>query len=150
MDVLSLLQQLEETPLIKELKEEVIKKINEGVKMTTHFDLEQYDTNAFKKSLDLEKVYELTKGRMSYQKAITTYTKTYTLVKSKLRKEKSLSLLKEIINDRKYDAVIEKMREKTYGIESGLTNRISSKGNIRLSESVNLQIVESEVIYLIM
>ena len=144
MDVLSLLQQLEETPLIKELKEEVIKKINEGVKMTTHFDLEQYDTNAFKKSLDLEKVYELTKGRMSYQKAITTYTKTYTLVKSKLRKEKSLSLLKEIINDRKYDAVIEKMREKTYGIESGLTNRISSKGNIRLSESVNLQIVESE------
>ena len=144
MDVLSLIQQMEETPIVKELKNDIIKKINSGIEFTRDFNLKKYDINTFKNSLNLEKIYELTKGNIKYGDAINIYTKAYALAKSRLRKERSLELLKEILNDNKYNSVIESMKTNTYGIENEIINRLSNKNSIKISESVNLLVSPQE------
>ena len=144
MDVLSLIQQMEETPIVKELKNDIIKKINSGIEFTRDFNLKKYDINTFKNSLNLEKIYELTKGNIKYGDAINIYTKAYALAKSRLRKERSLELLKEILNDNKYDSVIESMKTNTYSIENEIINRLSNKNSIKISESVNLLVSPQE------
>ena len=144
MDALSLIQQMEETPIVKELKNDIIKKINSGIEFTRDFNLKKYDINTFKNSLNLEKIYELTKGNIKYGDAINIYTKAYALAKSRLRKERSLELLKEILNNDKYDSVIESMKTNTYGIENEIINRISNKNSIKISESVNLLVSPQE------
>ena len=144
MDVLSLIQQMKETPIVKELKNDIIRKINSGIEFTHDFNLKKYDINTFKNSLNLEKIYELTKGNIKYGDAINIYTKAYALAKSRLRKERSLELLKEILNDNKYDSVIESMKTNTYGIENEIINRLSNKNSIKISESVNLLVSPQE------
>ena len=144
MDALSLIQQMEETPIVKELKNDIIKKINSGIEFTRDFNLKKYDINTFKNSLNLEKIYELTKGNIKYGDAINIYTKAYALAKSRLRKERSLELLKEILNNDKYDSVIESMKTNTYGIENEIINRLSNKNSIKISESVNLLVSPQE------
>ena len=144
MDVLSLIQQMEETPIVKELKNDIIRKINSGIEFTHDFNLKKYDINTFKNSLNLEKIYELTKGNIKYTDAINIYTKAYAFAKSRLRKERSLELLKEILNDNKYDSVIESMKTNTYGIENEIINRLSNKNSIKISESVNLLVSPQE------
>ena len=144
MDVLSLIQQMEETPIVKELKNDIIRKINSGIEFTHDFNLKKHDINTFKNSLNLEKIYELTKGNIKYTDAINIYTKAYALAKSRLRKERSLELLKEILNDNKYDSVFESMKTNTYGIENEIINRLSNKNSIKISESVNLLVSPQE------
>ena len=144
MDVLSLIQQMEETSIVKELKNDIIRKINSGIEFTHDFNLKKYDINTFKNSLNLEKIYELTKGNIKYGDAINIYTKAYALAKSRLRKERSLELLKEILNDNKYNSVIESMKTNTYGIENEIINRLSNKNSIKISESVNLLVSPQE------
>ena len=43
MDVLSLIQQMEETSIVKELKNDIIRKINSGIEFTHDFNLKKYD-----------------------------------------------------------------------------------------------------------
>ena len=144
MDIISLLQQVPETKEIAQLKRILIEKINNGKLNVPNFELEKYDVKRFENSLTLENIYNLTKGNIEYKSAKNIYLKSYILAKSRLRKEKSLDLLKSILNDNKYDDVIEYLRNNTYGIEAEIVNRKSNKDAIKLSESVSLTISNLE------
>ena len=144
MDIISLLQQVPETKEIAQLKRILIEKINNGKLNIPNFELEKYDVKRFENSLTLENIYNLTKGNIEYKSAKNIYLKSYILAKSRLRKEKSLDLLKSILNDNKYDDVIEYLRNNTYGIEAEIVNRKSNKDAIKLSESVSLTISNLE------
>ena len=144
IDVLSLLQQVEETKEIKEIKQLLIKKINNNEIKTKSFQLEKYNIENIKKSMTLYNIYNLTDGNISYGDAKNMYVKSYILAKSVLRKEKSLDLLKDILNDSKYDKIIDQMRKNTYGIESLITDRVSNFNSMGLSESVKLLVSKKE------
>ena len=144
MDIISLLQQVPETKEITQLKRILIEKINNDKLNVPNFELEKYDVKKFENSLTLENIYSLTKGNIEYKSAKNIYLKSYILAKSRLRKEKSLDLLKSILNDNKYDDVIEYLRNNTYGIEAEIVNRKSNKDAIKLSESVSLTISNLE------
>ena len=144
MDVISLLQQVKETPEILEIKKILLEKINNKEINTSSFNLSKFDVESFKEKLNIPTIYKLTGGNISYKEAKNIYTKAYILAKSRLRKKQSLDLLKNILNDTKYDNAIEYLNKNTYGIESEITNRISNEDSINLSESVNLLIREEE------
>ncbi len=145
VDILSLIQQVPESDEIIELKRVLLDKINNNSIEIKSFDLEKYDIEKFSDSLTLLNIYNLTKGNIDYKSSVNIYTKAYTLAKSRLRKEKSLDLLKNILNDDKYDEVIECLRNNTYCIESKITNKLSNNDSINLSESVNLLISNKEM-----
>ena len=144
IDIFSLIQQVDETNEINNLKRILLDKINNGEIQTISFELEKYDVEKFKENLTLANIYNLTKGNIEYGKAKNIYTKAYILAKSRLRKEKSLELLKKILNDNQYDNIIEYLKNNTYGVESEITNRMSNRNSINLSESVNLLISSNE------
>ena len=144
MDILSLLQQGQKTKELANLKRILIQKINAGNLPKTSFNLEKYDTKKFASKLTLENIFKLTGGNISYKEAKNIYLKSYILAKSRLRKEKSLDLLKSIVSDPKYDNIIEDLRKSTYGIEPEIVNRQSNRDAINLSESVNLLVSKNE------
>ncbi len=144
MDILSLLQQGQKTKELVDLKRILIQKINAGNLPKTSFNLEKYDTKRFASKLTLENIFNLTGGNISYKEAKNIYLKSYILAKSRLRKEKSLDLLKSIVKDPTYDNVIEDLRKSTYGIEPEIVNRQSNQDTINLSESVNLMVSKNE------
>ena len=144
MDILSLLQQGQKTKELADLKRILIQKINAGNLPKTSFNLEKYDTKRFASKLTLENIFKLTGGNISYKEAKNIYLKSYILAKSRLRKERSLDLLKSIVKDPTYDNVIEDLRKSTYGIEPEIVNRKSNRDTINLSESVNLLVSKNE------
>ena len=144
MDILSLLQQGQKTKELADLKRILIQKINAGNLPKTSFNLEKYDIKKFANNLTLENIFKLTGGNISYKEAKNIYLKSYILAKSRLRKEKSLDLLKSIVSDPKYDNIIEDLRKSTYGIEPEIVNRQSNRDAINLSESVNLLVSKNE------
>ena len=104
IDILSLVQQLPKSHQVEELKKELINKINNDSFETDNFDLEKYNINDFESDLTLQNIYNLTKGNITYEDARNIYTKAYTLAKSRLRKEKSIELLKRNIDNDKYSS----------------------------------------------
>ena len=144
MDILSLLQQGKKTKELADLKRILIQKINVGNLPKTSFNLEKYDIKKFANNLTLENIFKLTGGNISYKEANNIYLKSYILAKSRLRKERSLDLLKSIVKDPTYDNVIEDLRKSTYGIEPEIVNRQSNRDTISLSESVNLLVSKNE------
>ena len=144
MDILSLLQQGQKTKELADLKRILIQKINAGNLPKTSFNLEKYDTKKFASNLTLENIFKLTGGNISYKDAKNIYLKSYILAKSRLRKERSLDLLKSIVKEPTYDNVIEDLKKSTYGIEPEIVNRKSNRDTINLSESVNLMVSKNE------
>lgn len=138
MDILGLLQQVPETSEIKEIKSILLNKLNDNKLNEYNLLDKEYITDEFMNSLTMEKLYELSRGCVSYSSAINTFFKAYELAKSRLRKEKSLNLLEYILNDSKYKDTIDYLRDNTYGVEADIINRKSSKDSINISESVNL------------
>ena len=144
IDILSLVQQLPKTYQTEELKKELIDKINNNSLEINSFDLENYNINNFENNLTLQKIYDLTKGNITYEDARNIYTKAYTLAKSRLRKEKSIELLKRNIDNDKYSSLLEKLEKDTYAVEYGITDRVSNSNSINISEAVNLSISDKE------
>ena len=143
MDVLSIIQQAPENSEIKTLKTELISKLKEGNFKKNTNDSKLYNIDLFEKSFNVEEIYEITNGKVDY-KQVKNFYKKYVLAKSRLRKEISVNLLKDIMNDPKYNETIESLRNDSYGIESVLIDRLSDKKSIKLSESVNLLVSKDE------
>ena len=138
MDVLGLLQQLpKDTPYLGEIKQKVLHTSIIGKK----FNYANIHTETDHFSLD--KMYNLTNGKVSYGLASTMYQKAFYAAKSKLRTLNSIETLKQILNDSKYNETINYIKDNTYGIEPEITTRLSLD-KIQISESVSLDFNKKE------
>ena len=136
IDTLAILQQEQETPIIKELKQKVLQYSKEN-KTEERF---KYEDKNIKEENDytIENMFNLTNGRISYEEARKTYKKAFYLTKSKLRSENVAELLEKITNnDYKYKQIIEKIKQETYGIEPEIFSKKNTK-KFKVSESVSL------------
>ena len=136
VDALAILQQEQETPLIKELKQKVLQSIQEK----TNKEKFKYDDKNIEEKNDytIENMFNLTKGKVSYKEATKTYKKAFYLTKSKLRSENVAELLEKITNnDYKYKQIIERIRQETYGIEPEIFSKQNTK-KFKVSQSVSL------------
>ena len=144
LDIFGLLQQVPETDDIKEIKNILLNKLNNN-ELNIGYLSNDYNVDNLNDKLTIENLYKLGKGHISYSAAKEIYQKSYSLAKSKLRKDKSIDLLEYILNDSKYKKTLDGVREDTYGVEADIINRKSAKDSINISESVNLKIKEKEL-----
>ena len=144
LDIFGLLQQVPETDEIKEIKNILLNKLNNN-ELNVGYLSNDYNVDNLNDKLTIENLYKLGKGHISYSAAKEIYQKSYSLAKSKLRKDKSIDLLEYILNDSKYKKTLDGVREDTYGVEADIINRKSAKDSINISESVNLKIKEKEL-----
>ena len=144
LDIFGLLQQVPETDDIKEIKNILLNKLNNN-ELNVGYLSNDYNVDNLNDKLTIENLYKLGKGHISYSAAKEIYQKSYSLAKSKLRKDKSIDLLEYILNDSKYKKTLDGVREDTYGVEADIINRKSAKDSINISESVNLKIKEKEL-----
>ena len=144
LDIFGLLQQVPETADIKEIKNILLNKLNNN-ELNIGYLSNDYNVDNLNDKLTIENLYKLGKGHISYSAAKEIYQKSYSLAKSKLRKDKSIDLLEYILNDSKYKKTLEDLRKDTYGVEADIINRKSAKDSINISESVNLKIKEKEL-----
>ena len=144
LDIFGLLQQVPETDDIKEIKNILLNKLNNN-ELNIGYLSNDYNVDNLNDKLTIENLYKLGKGHISYSAAKEIYQKSYSLAKSKLRKDKSIDLLEYILNDSKYKKTFDDLRKDTYGVEADIINRKSAKDSINISESVNLKIKEKEL-----
>ena len=144
LDIFGLLQQVPETDDIKEIKNILLNKLNNN-ELNIGYLSNDYNVDNLNDKLTIENLYKLGKGHISYSDAKEIYQKSYSLAKSKLRKDKSIDLLEYILNDSKYKKTLDDLRRDTYGVEADIINRKSAKDSINISESVNLKIKEKEL-----
>ena len=144
LDIFGLLQQVPETDDIKEIKNILLNKLNNN-ELNIGYLSNDYNVDNLNDKLTIENLYKLGKGHISYSAAKEIYQKSYSLAKSKLRKDKSIDLLEYILNDSKYKKTLDDLRKDTYGVEADIINRKSAKDSINISESVNLKIKEKEL-----
>ena len=144
LDIFGLLQQVPETDDIKEIKNILLNKLNNN-ELNIGYLSNDYNVDNLNDKLTIENLYKLGKGHISYSAAKEIYLKSYSLAKSKLRKDKSIDLLEYILNNSKYKKTLDDLRKDTYGVEADIINRKSAKDSINISESVNLKIKEKEL-----
>ena len=144
LDIFGLLQQVPETDDIKEIKNILLNKLNNN-ELNVGYLSNDYNVDNLNDKLTIENLYKLGKGHISYRAAKEIYLKSYSLAKSKLRKDKSIDLLEYILNNSKYKKTLDDLRKDTYGVEADIINRKSAKDSINISESVNLKIKEKEL-----
>ena len=101
LDIFGLLQQVPETDDIKEIKNILLNKLNNN-ELNVGYLSNDYNVDNLNDKLTIENLYKLGKGHISYSAAKEIYQKSYSLAKSKLRKDKSIDLLEYILNDSKY------------------------------------------------
>lgn len=146
VDIFALLQQLpnEYNELVNELNKDILNLLlNSKLKNDNYIsDLARikYDDN-----LDIERVYELTKGAIPYSVVNSLSEKLYYLSKSRIRTINIAILLNEIIEKNpKYLPIIKKIMIDGFTIEPDIINRKTNKG-LQLSESVNIDLKNNEL-----
>lgn len=144
LDIFGLLQQVPETDEIKEIKSILLNKLNRN-ELNIGYLSHDYNKDTLNNKLTIDNLYKMCHGHISYKEAREVYEKAYSLAKSRFRKDKSIDLLEFILNDSKYEKVLDELRENTYGVEADIINRKSSKDSVNVSESVNLKIKEKEL-----
>ena len=140
IDVFGLLQQMpDDLEYIDELKSLILSKYStyQNNKQFSYKDLE------ISNELTIDKMFDITGGKVDYKTAINLYKKAFSLAKSKLRIRNSVELLKEIVDDSKYDEVLNYIEQNGYGIEPEITTR-ASEDLFKVSESVSINIKEEE------
>ena len=137
MDVLGLLQQVPNNiPFIDEIKKNVIKSISDLDTANFSYNNLHLDSN----DLSLEKIYEITQGRIDYKTAEYLYKTIFYLAKSKLRNDNNIVSLRKILgNNPKYNEFFNYIKDNTYGIEPEICTKLSNN-LITISESVSLDI----------
>ena len=146
VDIFSLLQQLpnEYRELADELNKEILNLlINNKLKMKdklTDFSKIKFDDN-----VDIQKVYEITNGNISYNSLMNLSKKLFNLSKSRIRAIDTTILLNQIIDHNpKYLPIIKKLLADGFVIEPDIINRKTNKG-FKLSESVNIDLKNDEL-----
>ena len=110
-------------------------------------DLSDDSQDDSEEEMSIEKMYELTGGSVSYERARLIVRATYYVSKSKRKVEEITSILKsgieelEISNEERerLEDLIETIKEKTYTIEPEIVQRKNNRGH-RISESVRFDV----------
>ena len=142
IDIFSLLQQIPSSPLLDELKLELLNNINN--QNINNYEYNNYHLNV-EDDYTIDKMFELTLGTIDYNSSINMYKKSFYLAKSKLRMKDTLNLLKTITNNNpKYNELYKLMESSTFGIEPEIISR-QSDNKINISESVSLDFNLKEI-----
>lgn len=142
IDIFSLLQQIPSSPLLDELKLELLNNINN--QNINNYEYNNYHLNV-EDDYTIDKMFELTLGTIDYNTSINMHKKSFYLAKSKLRMKDTLNLLKTIINNNpKYNELYKLMESSTFGIEPEIISRQNSN-KINISESVSLDFNLKEI-----
>ena len=122
-----------------ELKEEIINYVYNN-KETFVSNLDNFPFNP----LSIAELYKLTEGKVTYEKASSLYKKLFYFAKAKLRARETVKLIKNITNNNpKYANLYDLLARNTYGIETEIMSRMSTKVN-KISESVSFDIKQNE------
>ena len=137
MDIIGLLQQL---PDELEFKNEIIKQVIRNANSRSIGSFAYENVKLDNSDLTMEKVYDLTLGKINYSTVKYLYNSIFYLTKSRLRNTNNAKELRKLLNNNtKYNEIYEYIENKTYGIEPEICTR-ASKDLITISESVSLDI----------
>ena len=146
VDIFALIQQVEDgdKELITELKQEVIKYIEENSKIEIPQNSTLEKEYKLKDNISIEEMYELTEGKVEYGQANSIVKNMYYLAKGQANAKDLAEILRNITkNNPKYNNIIEQIANNGFRIEPEIIARKSNKG-VRLSESVNISLKSEE------
>lgn len=142
VDIFALIQQLDniDKSKIDELKEEVIKAVENGVNVP-----EIQSTDCIPKTdISIEEMYELTNGKVEYGKASEVTRDMFFLAKARQNAIKLAGILNSITgNNPNLQDIIKAIRDNGFRIEPEIISRQANKG-AKISESVNLNLSKED------
>ena len=137
MDIFASLEQLPEefSKETEKIKLELLNSLQAGTLNISAFEQNSYSLPL---SPSIERIYNLTQGKVSYDEAKKLYEDVFYLAKSKLRNKQVLDNLLSIYgNNSPYNSIFKYIEENTFGIEPKLINRQSGNG-IKITNNINL------------
>lgn len=144
MELFSLLQQAKTMGLEADKIDFIILMVIKYATNKLQLNNQYGDYNTFVKKYNNEEqkikvsdVYNLTAGRIPFFKAYKSLLFSKSVANSKLKTNDLCKLLKEIVDDKEYDTLIDKINEKCYAIIPDFVSRNMQTG-LRLSDSVCL------------
>ena len=133
MDIFSLLQQSNNKEA-REVENILIKKLYNH-ELDNLKEYKYYDYKLEENDLSIDKLYEISEGKVDYETIRNLYIKTFYYAKSKLRVYHGIKLLEQILGSN-YKELLEELKG-TYGIEPEITNKRSTKKE-KISDSVGI------------
>ncbi len=133
MDIFSLLQQSNNKEA-REVENILIKKLYNH-ELDNLKEYKYYDYKLEENDLSIDKLYEISEGKVDYETIRNLYIKTFYYAKSKLRVYHGIKLLEQILGSN-YKELLEELKG-TYGIEPEITNKRSIKKE-KISDSVGI------------
>ena len=146
MDMFALIQQIKDDniPNIDEIKNELVKYINNGMKFRMPEDSIFSREDKVKDNITIEEMYNLTNGRVEYGNANSIIKNVFYLAKSQARARELANILNQITgNNPQYAQIIQYIAENGFEIEPDAITRQTGKG-YKISESVNLDLKKNE------
>ena len=148
VDIFALLQQLDgqdKEEVVRDLKREVIKFVNEGKHIEISENSPLLKEYSVRDNISIEEMYELTDGKVEYGRAKSIVKNMFYLSKSQANAKELAKLLTQIVgDDSKYREIIQYISKNGFDIEPEIITRQSNKG-IKLSESVALDLKDEEI-----
>ena len=146
VDIFALLQQLDgqDKEVVRDLKREVIKFVNEGKHIEISENSPLLKEYSVRDNISIEEMYNLTDGKVEYGRANSIVKNMFFLSKSQVNAKELAKVLTQITgNDSKYREIIQYISNNGFEIEPEIITRQSNKG-IKLSESVSLDLKNEE------
>ena len=147
VDIFALLQQLDgqdKEEVVRDLKREVIKFVNEGKHIEISENSPLLKEYSVRDNISIEEMYELTDGKVEYGRANSIVKNMFYLSKSQANAKELAKVLTQITgDDSKYREIIQYISDNGFEIEPEIITRQSNKG-IKLSESVALDLKNDE------
>lgn len=147
VDIFALLQQLDgqDQGVVRDLKREVIKFVNEGKHIEIPENSPLLKEYSVRDNISIEEMYELTDGKVEYGRANSIVKNMFYLSKSQANAKELAKVLTQIVgSDSKYREIIQYISDNGFDIEPEIITRQSNKG-IKLSESVALDLKDEEI-----
>ena len=146
MDMFSLIQQIkEDIPNVNELKRELIKYINDGMRFSIPEESILNREDKVKDNLTIEEMYNLTNGRVSFGNANSIIKNVFYLSKSQARARELANVLNYITgNNPKYAEAMDYISKNGFEIEPDAITRHSNRG-YQISEAVSLNLKKNEI-----
>ncbi len=158
MDILSLIQQIkskgENSEEIKDVENKILKYIKEGYKFTKNNETliltngknninvnDISDIQEKRENIPIEEIYQLTQGKIRYEKAKIAIEFAKKLSQSKIRALEYAEMIKTLTNAS--DELINRIKNETYSIDKDIISRENNEG-LKISESVNIGLPREE------
>ncbi len=142
VDIFALLQQIEgqDQGIVRDLKREVIRFINEGKSFEIPENSTLLKDYRVRDNISIEEMYDSTEGRVEYGMANSAIKNMFYLAKAQKNAREFAKLLSKITgNDPQYEEVIKYIENNGFRIEPEIITRQSNRG-VKLSESISLDL----------